>query len=159
MSELTYLCAEMGITVTCNLQGYRPVAPGNDWSHFAWICTLEYKGRKLQTSYRTGVAHCCKPIGAQPQWQFDKTIDGKAVRERWYRNPKAPIAPSVADVVSCLVSDGMSAQSDFEEWCSELGYDSDSRKAYSMYQECQTTLCKLVALFGSDLQRLEGVEH
>jgi hypothetical protein len=159
MSHLDALCSEMGIKLTSKLEGYRPVGQGNDWAHFAWKCTLEYNGRKLETSYRTGVGHCRKPAGAQPQWQFDKTIDGTHTRELWYRNPKAPIAPSVADVLHSLVSDGMSAQSEFEDWCCELGYDSDSRKAYATYQECQTTLCKLVAMFGADLQRLEGVDH
>lgn len=40
-------------------------------------------------------------------------------------------APTPADVLNCLVSDAQSYDNanDFEDWCSEYGYDTDSRKA------------------------------
>ena len=38
--------------------------------------------------------------------------------------------PKTADVLDCLSSDAASiGNTDFEMWCNDLGYDSDSRKA------------------------------
>ncbi len=51
------------------------------------------------------------------------------------------IRPKPADVVHCLLMDG-SAHFDaqtFEDWCADLGMDTDSRKAEAMYRECDAT--------------------
>ncbi len=159
MSDLSTLCSEMEISLTSKLKGYLTDPDG--WQHFAWECTLGYQGRTLTTTYRTGVGHVKTPPHAAntPQWATSRTIHATEAREAWFRNPKAPTAPSVADVVSSLTLDGMSAQASFEEWCNDLGCDGDSRKAYSTYQACQEILCTLVALFGVDLHKLVGVEH
>lgn len=41
--------------------------------------------------------------------------------------------PTVADVLSCVEFD---VDPSFEDWCGEFGYDTDSRKAERIYQEC-----------------------
>lgn len=48
------------------------------------------------------------------------------------------IRPNVADVVASACRDYMSANQagDFESWCGEFGYDTDSRKAESIYRAC-----------------------
>jgi len=47
-------------------------------------------------------------------------------------------APKVADVLDCLASDAASVEgSYFEEWCADLGYDTDSRKAEKTYKTCE----------------------
>ena len=53
--------------------------------------------------------------------------------------------PTVADVVSCLMTDASSVSgyddSDcgFEAWCDDMGYDSDSRKAHRSFMACHET--------------------
>lgn len=50
--------------------------------------------------------------------------------------------PTLTDVLSCIVSDAQSyencaprsSSSNFESWCSDLGYDPDSRKAERIYK-------------------------
>lgn len=44
--------------------------------------------------------------------------------------------PTAADVLDCLASDasGYDNARNFEDWASEYGYDTDSRKAYGTYQ-------------------------
>ena len=37
----------------------------------------------------------------------------------------------------CLLNDGLSGQDSFECFCSNFGYDEDSRKAYKIYKACQ----------------------
>ena len=47
-------------------------------------------------------------------------------------------APKAADVLSCIASDSATVEnSDFEEFCSEFGYDSDSRKTEKTYKACE----------------------
>lgn len=42
-----------------------------------------------------------------------------------------------ADALTCWASDALSGQYDFDEFCSELGYDTDSRQAYKTWKACQ----------------------
>ena len=43
----------------------------------------------------------------------------------------------------CFLSDGNGAQCGFEEFCSEFGYDTDSRKAYATFKACKKSLAKM----------------
>src|SRR6185369_7573188 len=49
--------------------------------------------------------------------------------------------PSAADVLACLASDATSAENarSFEEWCSDFGTDTDSRRAERTYNACVKT--------------------
>jgi hypothetical protein len=59
--------------------------------------------------------------------------------------------PTAADVLSCLISDSSSVETaDFEDWCREFGYDTDSRKAEKTYQTCLNQRDKLVSFLGAD---------
>lgn len=46
----------------------------------------------------------------------------------------------------CLFMDATT--DDFEDWCSNCGYDTDSRKALSIYRKCQKQTTKLEKLLG-----------
>jgi hypothetical protein len=61
--------------------------------------------------------------------------------------------PQVEEVINCLASDSFCTDNDtsFEEWCSSLGYDSDSRKAERIYNVCQKQAEKLKGFLGEDL--------
>jgi hypothetical protein len=69
-------------------------------------------------------------------------------------------AGKAADVLSCLLSDARSGQEGFEEFCSGLGYDPDSRRAEATWKACQEIEEKL-SRFLTDEQReeLEACEH
>jgi hypothetical protein len=61
-------------------------------------------------------------------------------------------APELADVLDCLASDsaGLENARDFEDWCGEYGYDTDSRKAERTYRTVQRQAKKLRAFLGDD---------
>lgn len=67
----------------------------------------------------------------------------------WVEEPKSsyippkPIPPSYDDVIHSLVMDASACEQSFEDWCSELGYDSDSIKALEIYRSCQKNADKL----------------
>ena len=42
----------------------------------------------------------------------------------------------------CFLSDGEGSRYGFEEFCSEFGYDTDSRKAYKTFKACEKSLKK-----------------
>ncbi len=48
--------------------------------------------------------------------------------------------PSIEDVVNCIAMEttGIWNVTGFEEWATDYGYDTDSRKAYDIYQACFT---------------------
>lgn len=56
--------------------------------------------------------------------------------------------PELLEVLDCLVSDASSANGSFEDFCSELGWDTDSRKAERTYRACKRTRAALVRLVG-----------
>jgi len=70
--------------------------------------------------------------------------------------------PTPEDVLECLASDSASIENarDFDDWCSEFGYDTDSRKAERTYNVCQTQAGKLKRFLGDDLYKtlLWGLE-
>jgi len=61
-----------------------------------------------------------------------------------HRNNKAaPQLPLLDDVLFSLVSDSDACEMSFNEWCSNFGYDTDSRKALAVYELCQENTDKL----------------
>ena len=62
--------------------------------------------------------------------------------------------PEAEDVLNCLVSDaqGLENARTFEEWCSEYGYDPDSRTAERIYKAVEKQVPDLKAFLGSDFQ-------
>jgi hypothetical protein len=66
---------------------------------------------------------------------------------------------SKQDIKDCLYSffsDALSGMQPFEDFCSEFGYDTDSRKAYKIWKLCQKSLAKTQALglYENDLVNL-----
>ena len=62
---------------------------------------------------------------------------------------KEPIA---ADVLDCMASDaaGYENARSFEEWCSEYGYDEDSRRAEKTYKAVEQSSAKLSKFLGQE---------
>lgn len=56
--------------------------------------------------------------------------------------------PTVDEVLYCLASDAQSTDESFEDWCGNLGYDSDSRKALATYEACARCATELERLLG-----------
>lgn len=106
-------------------------APPNDSfkESTGWMVTLRYRGRRLTVPFYMGSA-----------------LD----RE-----------PTAADVLSCLCSDTMSIENSggFEDWASDLGYDTDSRKAEETYRQCEKIATRLRTFLGDDFEAFCRAEH
>lgn len=73
-----------------------------------------------------------------------------------------PNSPSAADVLSCMLSDISSEDASFEEWCSDLGYESDSRQALATYEACKLNAKRIRWFLGNSprtLDRFRNAEH
>lgn len=66
-----------------------------------------------------------------------------------------PIPPTLEEVLDCLASDAATVENTgvFEDWCAELGYDQDSRKAEKSFRESQDQAARLKKLLGEDQYR------
>lgn len=64
--------------------------------------------------------------------------------------------PDAADVLDCLASDasGVENSQSFEDWCSEYGYNTDSRKAHRTYTICKREAERLRKFLDAGYERL-----
>jgi hypothetical protein len=64
--------------------------------------------------------------------------------------------PTAADVMHYLCSDaaGFDNASGFEDWCSEYGYETDSRKAEATYRQIERQAKRLRQFLGDEYEAL-----
>ena len=86
---------------------------------------------------------------------------GKKIRGNYSCGSGIKNKPSIEDILNSLSIDTMSIESEsFEQWCDEFGYDSDSRKAYKIYQSCLAESKQLKDCLGSKgLEELHQCEQ
>lgn len=100
------------------------------------------------TAARTAYARLDNPgrtFGGRVSIHDSKLLD--EIRGRY--QVCAPLDP--LDVLGSLQSDVMDSDSPFEDWAESLGYDTDSRKAESIWRACQDTARALRAGLGLEL--------
>lgn len=118
-----YLAAQH-ISFTATLVGE---TKRDSWTCDEWRVRFEKRAQsggkmaELETHYYTGTGHRKAP----------------AKRMSWDNAPR-PVAPSAASVLHSLLLDAHSAEQPFDYWCSDFGYDTDSRKALDIYEACCT---------------------
>jgi hypothetical protein len=67
--------------------------------------------------------------------------------------------PTAADVLHCLINSANSGEQTFEDYCSEFGANSDSRKEYATWQTCHRMAPKLKRFLGNKFEEARGKEH
>ena len=97
----------------------------NNWQCDAWKITLTAGKISKVFEYYTGVGH----------------------RAALNLNNRVPIFPAAADLLYSLQIDAETCEQSFDSWCSEYGYDTDSRKALETYLLCQQNGMKYNQLF------------
>jgi hypothetical protein len=60
--------------------------------------------------------------------------------------------PTAEGCLDCLLSDAQAGEQSFEEFCSEWGYDEDSRKAERTHGACQRVAREMRRLLGDDFE-------
>lgn len=67
--------------------------------------------------------------------------------------------PTVHDCLDCLLSDAQAGSQPFDDFCSEFGYDQDSRKVEKIHKSCVQMNAKLRRLLGDDYEMFQGSER
>jgi hypothetical protein len=146
--------AKHGVTFSAVCLGERT---RDGWKCDAWrVAFQKGDGRELleDFDYFTGTGHRRAPAWGPGPGMFgiyDGTAKppraGTLLYESWQRLAK-PVAPHAADVLHSLALDSSAATQTFADWCSDFGYDTDSRKALATYETCQQAADKLTRVFG-----------
>lgn len=123
---------------------FKPGCRGGDGQNH-WKVTIGLNGRTFSTDYHQGAGH--------------RNYKGKPIpygcKDYTKLSQSRPNVPTVTDVLACLTSDaGCVDGTLFEDFCSEFGYDTDSRKAEQTYRACCDTFMALRNL-GFRLDRLQ----
>ena len=116
--------ADNELTMTCQPADSNPNMDGEDMDH--WLCKMFVKnGDVLPVPFSMGRGH-----------------NGKA--------------PELADVLDCLASDaaGWENAQNFEDWASQYGHDTDSRRAESIYATVADTADTMKAFLGDAYETL-----
>jgi len=84
---------------------------------------------------------------------------GRRLTIDWWQGNGIRTEPDAASVISALVSDAHAGADTFEDFCSELGYDTDSRKAERVWRSCQRLNRQLRQLLGADFEQFSSAEN
>ncbi len=120
----------------------------DNWKYDKWAVTFAAAAETKQDfEYRTGIGHrqCVKPC------PFGWGNHSAVQRKTWVKENRLPVTPFAGAVLYCLLSDMSCANDTFAEWCDNMGYDADSRKALQTYLSCQENGAKLRKVFNNDL--------
>ena len=97
-------------------------------------------------------------IAAEQRWYREATHysvtlhrpDGRTVETPYSCGSGIKEKPDAAGVLDCLCSDASLACNTFEDFCSETGYDEDSRTSERIWNACCETADKLRLFLGED---------
>ncbi len=132
---LAELITEHEITMTAVPTDSNPhMDSGQEMDH--WRVEL-WRNRpviSLVTTFSTGIGHRTKrkfPHWPRTSHSGRTYCGGSDCGALWPCNGAAAAPPTASDVLDCLASDASEYDGtrDFEDWASDYGYDTDSRKA------------------------------
>lgn len=118
--------------------------------------TLKQLSGKVKLDCRFGAK---TPWDTQDEWQqkangWSCTLryQGRRYTFDFWQGPAITGEPTITGVLDCLLSDSGSGDHAFEEFCGELGYDPDSRKAEKTWKACQKVTVAMKRLLGDDYE-------
>ena len=120
----------------------------NDWDCDEWRVVFTTQQRRWETPYYTGLG-LRSPI-PKLYLLFNPPRYGTLAYEQLEKATRKPVTPKKADVLHSLFMDAMAADYNFDDWCADYGYDSDSIKALNTYKECLDTAQRLRSFFTAE---------
>lgn len=155
------LLVAAGVTFACKYKGERKNAMREGSTMDAWECEFTKTGARevaQEFDFFTGLglrAPATYFQKKQAQYQFNGLTANDISRRTNYalqyfsavEKLRKPKAPSAASVLYSLVLDSEAGNETFYDWCGNLGFDTDSRKALATYEACQNNSNKLRKLF------------
>lgn len=127
-----------------------------------WVVTIAIEGREVwKGDYSAGCGHTAAYKASRAELGMSNSvIRVDAIRKEcetgiaWNAKLSAPrlkVSPNICDVLYSLSLDGSAIDAGgFEQWASDFGYDTDSRKAEAAYKVCIETGLKLRNVLGEN---------
>lgn len=116
-----------------------------NWECDGWLLELSHKNNTEYFDYFTGIGHR-KVSKANLNWINSAKASGR-YNPRMYAEEIAkyaePVKPELCGVIHSLIMDSSAMYESFDNWCDNFGYDSDSLKAFNIYQACCENAKKL----------------
>ena len=106
-----------------------------------WRFTLQRNGHKMSGEYSQGIGHLEWRTTA-PKYGRYSVLDSGAIRGAIStgKNKRCQVVkPKTADLLYCLLTDVNAGEESFPDFCSDFGYDEDSRKALGIWEACRKT--------------------
>lgn len=127
---------------------------------FRWTIKLTRGKATFMTPFGMGLAHCkLGPTGGDGAELVMTRELASAIKPYGeltpaeYRRSVVPTAPTLRDVLESLQLDSRSGEHLlYEDFCSDLGYDTDSRAGEKIWRSCQETRGKLAKFFGDSFE-------
>lgn len=86
-------------------------------------------------------------------------LNGRGINTTFYKG-SGMSAPTLGDVMSCLLCDASFAHGSFADFCHETDSNADSIRAAITYKACRRTKRQLEAMFdAATLETLSNLEH
>ncbi len=95
---------------------------------------------------------------AAHNWRVTLRHEGRRLSVDFFGG-EAVTNPTAADVLSSLMLDASIGEESFQDFCDDLGYDEDSRKAELTWKACAMQAPKVRRLLGSSWERFARCEH
>lgn len=135
--------ASIGVTYSAAYRGVRKKALGGDRDMDQWTCDFACSARPREPEsfdFFTGFGHRSKMSDTAAGRMAAQCLKGSHPNSiAWERAREAhckPVAPTSATVLHSILLDSEACGQSFESWADDLGYDTDSRKAFDTYQAC-----------------------
>lgn len=87
------------------------------------------------------------------------TFNGRRTQFDFWASVAEPEIRTKSDLLNafeCFVSDAIAGNGSFEDFCSDMGYDTDSRKAERTWKACRLSAAKLNRIYTDDLYDLSN---
>lgn len=113
------------------------------WPHFLWNVLINNESFQ----YKTGVGHSTLRVKNGKHVARPKDINCIIEKDKYIHVPKE------INVLDCLFSDADAGDMTFDDFCASFGYDSDSIKAFNVYNTCIDTRKRLKKALGAEYQQ------
>lgn len=148
-----------GITIIKTFTGFRPHFTGETMKRDTYLITIERKDksnsdRNFSFSFGDSIENAelrrkdkrfCNMYGSLKQRYLERYKEIKA----W---------PTDYDILACISSESYQYDT-LQDFCDNMGYDTDSRKALDIYLTCQEHATNINRFFSSDeLEQLRDIQ-
>lgn len=123
---------------------------------------LEDLAKKVRIRVEYG---CNLPIEKQDEWQQNANsyrctlfYEKRSFSFDYWQGTGIPEDPTAAGCLESLLSDA-SCSEDFGDFCSEFGYDTDSRNAEKIHKGCLKVAKSMKRLLGKDFEKFMESER